>query len=528
LSAALARLRAFLGRIRIRLLLVNVVVVLIPAAGLEFARIYERQLLDGLERDMTNQAVLLRTLFEAALQHDQPLVAADWEAMLARAARQTRTRIRLVTPQSGVTIDSHKNGPPEGPEPRPPLFGRGTLSSGAARLRAQIREEEPKETAIAERAEVLTAFKGSRATSTRVAAHPPAVFLFLAEPVRHAGAVYGAVYVTRSTTPVLIELHRIRRGLIVVLALALGISALLTLALAWTISRPLERLSSAARRIAQGDRQVELPAGGGGEISELSAAFAEMTRKLEARQAYISDFAADVAHEFKSPLTSIRGAAELLAEGAADDREARKRFLENITLDARRLDRLVSRLLELSRIDAAGAAPTLVPVEPLVRRVVARAEGVDSKIALQYESSIPVIRGREADLETALLNLLDNALRYSPPEKAVEVRVTGRAGDAELALTITDFGPGIAPEHLPRIFDRFFTTDAEGEGTGLGLAIVKSVVESHAGTVRVEAAEPSGTRVLVRLPANVRAAASSGFRPRPSRFYRSKRGRAPE
>jgi two-component system sensor histidine kinase ChvG len=273
---------------------------------------------------------------------------------------------------------------------------------------------------------------------------------------------------------------------------------------------------------------VELPAGGGGEISELSAAFAEMTRKLEARQAYISDFAADVAHEFKSPLTSIRGAAELLAEGAADDREARKRFLENITLDARRLDRLVSRLLELSRIDAAGAAPTLVPVEPLVRRVVARAEGVDSKIALQYESSIPVIRGREADLETALLNLLDNALRYSPPEKAVEVRVTGRAGDAELALTITDFGPGIAPEHLPRIFDRFFTTDAEGEGTGLGLAIVKSVVESHAGTVRVEAAEPSGTRVLVRLPANVRAAASSGFRPRPSRFYRSKRGRAPE
>ncbi|HWA71725.1 MAG TPA: ATP-binding protein [Polyangiaceae bacterium] len=528
MSAALARLRAFLGRIRIRLLLVNVVVVLIPAAGLEFARIYERQLLDGLERDMTNQAVLLRTLFESALQREQPLLAADWEPVLRRAAQQTRTRIRVVTPQDGVTIDSHKNGPPEGPEPRPPLFGRGTLSSGAGRLRAQMREEEPKETAIAARAEVLTAFKGSRATYTRVAARPPAVFLFLAEPIRRAGAVYGAVYVTRSTTPVLIELHRIRRGLIVVLALALAVSALLTLALAWTISRPLERLSSAARRIAQGDRQVEVPAGGGGEISELAEAFAEMTRKLEARQAYISDFAADVAHEFKSPLTSIRGAAELLAEGAADDREARARFLANIALDARRLDRLVSRLLELSRIDAAVAAPTLVPVEPLVRRVIARAEGVDSKLVLRYQSSIPVVRGREADLETALLNLLDNALRYSPPEKPVEVQVAGRAGDTELILSVTDFGPGIAPEHLPRIFDRFFTTDADGEGTGLGLAIVKSVVESHGGTVQVEAVEPTGTRVLIRLPANVRDGASSGSRPRPSRFYRSRRGQPRE
>jgi two-component system sensor histidine kinase ChvG len=118
-----------------------------------------------------------------------------------------------------------------------------------------------------------------------------------------------------------------------------------------------------------------------------------------------------VAHELKSPLTSIRGAAELLAEGAANVPEARRRFLDNITLDARRLDRLVSRLLELSPIDASGATPTVFAIEPLVRRVVECAEGAPGSIALHYDSSIPVVRAREADLETALLNLLDNALR---------------------------------------------------------------------------------------------------------------------
>jgi two-component system sensor histidine kinase ChvG len=144
-------------------------------------------------------------------------------------------------------------------------------------------------------------------------------------------------------------------------------------------------------------------------------------------------------------------------------------------------------------------------VEPLVRRAARRAQGLASKITVHYESSIPVIRGREADLETALLNLLDNALRYSPPESPVEVCVRGRAGSAELSISVTDFGAGIAPENLPRIFDRFFTTDAEGEGTGLGLAIVKSVVESHGGTIQVEAVNPTGTRVTLRLPANVKA-----------------------
>lgn len=497
------RLRRGIGRIRTRLLIVNLVVVLVPIAGLEFARIYERQLLDGLERDMQNQAVLVKVWLEAGLGRGEAFGTPEQEAQLTTAALQTRTRIRLVDAQHGVIVDSHRNGPPEGKEPRAPLLTGARAAELEQSLASTVggRVLREPEVPLERRPELLGAFQGKRSTATRIARRPPSVFLFLAEPVRQNGAVRGAVYVTRSTSPVLQEMHRIRRGLTQVLALALALTAGMTLLLAWTISRPLERLAHAARRIAAGDAGLDVPVAGGGEISELAEAFREMTRKLEARHGYISAFAADVAHEFKSPLTSIRGAAELLAEGAADDLNARQRFLANIALDAARLDRLVSRLLELSRIDASEESPALVDLEALVRRAVERSQGPDGSVVLDYTSSIPVIFARPADLETALLNLLDNALRFSPNGVPVVVRVRGRAGERFVSITVEDRGPGIPEPNLDRIFQRFFTTDADRAGTGLGLAIVKSVVESLGGSVRVCSRVGEGTQFTLRLPA---------------------------
>jgi two-component system, OmpR family, sensor histidine kinase ChvG len=496
------RLRRGIGRIRTRLLIVNLVVVLVPVAGLEFARLYERQLLDALERDMQNQAVLVKTSLEAGLVRGEAFGTPQQEAELAAAALQTRTRIRLVDAERGLLADSHRNGPPQGKEPRAPLLTRGSpieLDDSVSSLRGRVYSG-PGEL-LEKRPELLGALQGKRSTATRVARRPPAVFLFLAEPVRFQQLVRGAVYVTRSTTPVLQEMHRIRRGLTLVLALALAATAGMTLLLAWTISRPLERLAHAARRIAAGDSGLDVPVAGGGEISELAEAFREMTRKLEARHRYISAFAADVAHEFKSPLTSIRGAAELLAEGAADDLAARRRFLENIALDAARLDRLVSRLLELSRIDASEETPVLVDLEALVRHAVERSQGPDGSVVLDYTSSVPVIFARPADLETALLNLLDNALKFSPPGLPVIVRVSGGAGERFVTIAVEDRGSGIPETHLPRIFERFFTTDAERSGTGLGLAIVKSVVEALGGSVSVHSKVGEGSRFTLRLPA---------------------------
>ncbi|MGK3992862.1 sensor histidine kinase [Sorangium sp. So ce1024] len=513
------RLRRELGRIRVRLLVVNLVVLLVPVAGLEFARLYERQLLHSLERDMANQAALVAAMLASGLDRGLDLGAPEHGEVLTQAARHTRTRVRILDGQGAVVIDSHENGPPEGPEPPVPalLPTRGDRERDDAPSAARFTEyaERARPTGpgarerwseILDRPEVHEALAGRRSARTRVRQRPPAVFLFLAEPIRSGGAVVGAVYVVRSTQPVLVELYRIRSGLIQVLVVASLFTGLVTLALAWTISRPLGKLSRAAKRIAAGERDIEVPVSGSGEIRELGASFAAMNERLGARLRYISDFAADVAHEFKSPLTSIRGAAELLDEGAADDPEARRRFLRNIELDVARLDRLVSRLLELSRIEASSEAMTVLDLEALVARVVERCTSREKPVVLRYEMPKRLVRARQTDLETALLNLVDNAVRFSPPGEPVVVTVEGGegggAGEARrtVRISVRDRGPGIPAQHLARVFDRFFTTDESRNGTGLGLAIVKSVVEAHGGVVTVESAPGEGARFVVELP----------------------------
>lgn len=485
-----------LGRIRVRLLVVNLVVVLVPLLGIEAARLYERQLLDALERDMLNQATLVRSSLESELDGgaEEPF-GERTERWLARAAERTRTRIRVVRPGIGVVLDSHRHGPPEGKEGATPLLVRDRTFSMRDSEMGPISVDAP----VPDRREIVTALAGSRATATRTSDNPVAVFLFLAEPVRHAGEVVAAVYVTRSTQPVLLEMHRVRRGLVLVLALALVLTAASSLTLALTISRPLERLARAARRISAGDTGAPVPLGGGGEIGELAHEFASMTARLEQRQRYISELSADVAHEFKSPLTSIRGAAELLQEGAAEDPEARQRFLDNIKLDAERLTRLVTRLLELSRIDASEQLPRTVDLRQLVSHVIARSEGPTARITLSYEATVSLISARASDLEAALFNLLDNALRFSPEGETVEVSVRGPTPDQCVVLEVMDRGPGVSPEHAPRLFERFFTTDAERNGTGLGLAIVKSVALAHRGDVSFRQREHGGASFQLRL-----------------------------
>lgn len=516
----LSRLLAWFGRIRMRLLLVNLVVLLVPIAGIEAARVYEHQLLGSLERDMRNQAVLVRALVEHGWGRGDRL--AEYEPVLEQAARRSRTRVRLIDEAGEVMADSHRNGPPEGPEPPPP-----EIIPGVRELRSDIeqrgqsgrgwlrREPDERWPLPGKRNEVTKALSGTPASYTRVRAREPSVILFIAEPVRYEGDVVAAVYVTRSTRPVMAELYRIRSRLFQLLGVSLAFTVTITLVLAWSISRPLGKLARAARRIAGGEPDVRVPVEGGGEVRELGEAFATMTQRLDQRMRYIADFTADVAHELKSPLTSIRGAAELLGEGAADDPEARERFLRNIQVDADRLDRLVSRLLELSRLEASREPMQPLDVRALVDRVVARTHTDEQPVLVSWQaerdparatSTSPgggatlVLHGREADLERALLNLVENALRFSPEGKPVRIEVSGGPRRGTLLVAVSDEGPGIAPEHLPRIFDRFFTTDEERNGTGLGLAIVRTVVEAHGGRVDVDTAPERGCRVTLALP----------------------------
>lgn len=494
-------LRRLAGRIGVRLLVVNLLVLLVPIAGLEFARIYERQLLGALERDMRDQAILVRALCEADLAVGTKLDDPRHAAVLTEAARRTRTRIRLLDGRGAVVVDSHGNGPPEGPEPPPPSLVPGKRDAFDPSSLTDLGRHGADPALwpeIAERAEVKAALAGAPSARTRMRERRPGVFLFVAEPLRDGARGAGAVYVARSTQPVLVELYRIRSGLIRVLTVAFLLTGLVTALLALSISRPLGRLSRAAKRVTAGEPDVVVPISGGGEIEELGRSFALMKERLDARLRYISEFAADVAHELKSPLTSIRGAAELLGEGAADEPEARARFLRNIELDVARLDRLVSRLLELSRIEASSEAMMPIDLEALLRRSADRASAPEQPVEVRIEGPLGPIRGRETDLDTALLNLLDNAVRFSPPGVAVEV--TAAAAPGAVAIDVVDHGPGISEKNLPKIFDRFFTTDADRDGTGLGLSIVKAVVEAHGGTIRVESRTGEGARFRVTLP----------------------------
>ncbi len=228
-------------------------------------------------------------------------------------------------------------------------------------------------------------------------------------------------------------------------------------------------------------------------------------RRLEAVR---RDFVANVSHELKTPLTSISGYAETLTDGDLDE-ATRQRFLGTILSNARRMQRLVDDLLDLSRIESGRWTPEVEPVEldALIRDTLSlfeeRAAGRQVTLAVAVAVDAPVLAADADALRQVLTNLVDNALRYVPEGGHVTVRAE-RDG-AEVQLAVADDGSGIPSEHLPRIFERFYRVDAsrardEG-GTGLGLAIVRHILEAHGGRVRADSVPREGTTIRTWWPA---------------------------
>ncbi len=316
-------------------------------------------------------------------------------------------------------------------------------------------------------------------------------------PVTIEGKVQAVVYVTRSTNAVRAALYRIRSKLLLVLAASVIATAAITLFLSTTISRPLTRLTRTAERIAAGDRTRRLGTSRRDEIGQLSRAFEAMTRNLDARARSTRDLAANISHEFKSPLTSIRGAAELLLEGAAEDPAARTRFLENVLADAHRLDRLVSRLLELARMEAEPSPDEVVDYEALVRE--AASDAGPHVVRVTYGSKVTQLRGRRENLASVLRNLLDNAQQHADEGSPITVLVEDVPGGF-VRTTIQNSGVPISAANLARMWDRFFTTRGERGGSGLGLPIVATVVGAHGGRVTAASDPEQGTRFSFELP----------------------------
>ena len=295
-------------------------------------------------------------------------------------------------------------------------------------------------------------------------------------------------------------------------------SAVASLAIFRPARRRLRALENVAQAIGEGDLSARAPETGGDEVTALARAFNQMAGDLEARTRAmeLSDrtrrqLLADVSHELKTPLAAIRGYAETLAMPEVRlEEDTRRRYLEIVGDETVKLERIVGDLLDLARLESGGLTLTCgaVPVAQLFRRVADRHERDMLEKQVTLETSVAAdmeeVWCDPSRLEQALQNLVANALRHTPEGGQVTL-VAEKAGEG-VRLIVRDTGPGIPEEHLPRIFDRFYKSDASRtdpysqSGSGLGLSIVKAIVERHGGTVAAANTPGGGAEFAITLP----------------------------
>jgi len=279
--------------------------------------------------------------------------------------------------------------------------------------------------------------------------------------------------------------------------------------------RRLAALETAAQRLGEGDLAARAPQDGGDEVARVAAAFNRMAGELESRDAALrtSDalrrqMMADVSHELKTPLTAMRGYIETLRmPEVALDAARRDRYFETIDRETRRLERIVKDLLDLARYEHGGVVlqPRLFDIERLFDNVAKRHERAANTKSVAIRIHVdPLADQVMADpdrIEQAIENLVANALRHTPSGGTITLGAT--RSDSAATLSVADTGSGIAPEHLPHVFERFYKVDAsraaESTGSGLGLSITKAIVERHGGTITVTS-RPGQTTFTVVLP----------------------------
>ena len=369
--------------------------------------------------------------------------------------------------------------------------------------------------ALLQRDEIIAAKAGQASTAIRnVPTHgsyPEATrVLYAAAPVTLPdGTIARIVYISTPLPQVGWQTLSVEARLQILSAVAavLAVASLLGLALAILISRPLQHIARAATAVAQGDLQQQVPARRRiREVSALSHSFNQMTASLHRSDQLKSQFIADVSHELRTPLTIIRGAAETLQDGAVDDLSARDGFLTTITQEVDRLARMVNDLLLLTRADnhALQLNRVMMDLVALAQTRVDRLRSIAEKrqVELAVSSTIEArISGDEARLTQVFDNLIDNAIRHTPPGGRVDV-VFQHVG-SQVICEIRDTGSGIPAQHLPHIFDRFYRAEPARQrasgGAGLGLAIARSIIEAHGGQISAESEEKRGTTIRFTL-----------------------------
>ncbi|MBW9114113.1 sensor histidine kinase [Rhizobium cauense] len=371
--------------------------------------------------------------------------------------------------------------------------------------------------------EVMNALTGVRGAVVRTT-EKGELIVSVAVPIQRFRAVLGVLLLSTQAGDIDNIVHAERLGIMRVFGVATLVNVLLSLVLSSTIANPLRRLSAAAIRVRRGAKErEEIPdfSARQDEIGNLSIALREMTTALYDRIDAIESFAADVSHELKNPLTSLRSAVETLPLAKTD--ESKKRLLDVIQHDVRRLDRLISDISDASRLDAelarvdAGSVDLEILLRDLIdvsRQIRNKKKEVQIEFAIERKPGVKTrfaVNGHDLRIGQIVTNLIENA-RSFVPEHDGKITVRLVRTRSRCIVYVEDNGPGILVENIDRIFERFYTDRPESEGfgqnSGLGLSISRQIAEAHGGSLRAEnIIDPEtekllGARFILALPAD--------------------------
>jgi two-component system, OmpR family, sensor histidine kinase ChvG len=492
-----------------RILALNVITFLLVALSTLYLDVFRNRL----SKERTQQTRIETATTAAALAH---VPQSDWPALLSSVSQTNKDRLRLYGQDGRLLIDSWKlTGPTfELTDPSTQKwtkdFARALDRGFNALVGAPTLEEysEPSVDRLQAWPEGMRALMRNRYTTKVRNAPDLTPVISAAVPVN--GGILLATTNDRSFTA---AVRRQRAIISAAMAVVIAVSVLLSVFLARTIVRPLRRLALAAHRVRLGrSREVRVPRlpSRSDEIGLLARAVSDMSQSLRQRIDNMEAFAADVTHELKNPLASLRSAVDGLER--VEDAGLRQKLMGIAREDVGRLDRLINDISEAARTDAELARATFdrVDLGPLIEQLVGswetRRETGDARIAFaRPRKDTAVVMGKPDRLARAINNILDNAVSFSPPHGLVEI-AAARVGD-EVRIRIDDEGPGVPEDAREAIFNRFHSVRPEGESfgrhSGLGLAIARAIVEGHDGEIDVHDRDdaPSGARFTIRLPA---------------------------
>lgn len=528
--------RRILSPITRHIVLINLVGLLMLVLGVLVLNHYRAGLVDAELRSLATQGELIAgALVESALIEPEGATDASRfdvdaaAAILRRLGATTGTRVRLYD-RLGVEnldtrdlipasqVETYRLPPPGG------LFGPWPaleklydwLIGLMPKLNLPRYIEVPRARGTLYE-EVASALNGEAAEAVRINAQGK-IIVSVGVPIQRLKVVQGALFITTDEDNIALALRAERLQILEISLIALLVSAILSGLLSRAIGKPVRSLARAAEAVRAGDSaRIQMPQldQRKDEIGELARALAHMTSALHDRIDAIERFAADVAHELKNPLSSLRSAVETFQR--TDDAQRRTRLLAIIVEDVHRIDRLITEISEASRLDAELLRERMAPVDlaALLHALVSlvgqeQTKGV--KITLSVDTGprshdVLMVRGLEGHLARVFQNVIENALSFSP--KGGEVRVGARLFNGTVIVTVDDEGLGIPTEALEKIFDRFYTArengESFGEHSGLGLAIARQIVLAHGGSIHAENRRDDegrviGARFVITLP----------------------------